>query len=120
MTASTPQQFIQEAYILVTGQVATKAELTSFQAMVSGTDYARLDAVIDNYMNGLTPGVNGLTPSSGGVQKLVQSIAKNGLGMTISDADAPGIVAYLGSIGITSWSKLLHGCLTIKAPLVTR
>lgn len=71
MTTSTPQQFIQEAYILVTGQVATKAELTSFQAMVSGTDYSRLDAAIDSYMNSLTPGVNGLTPGASSVQKLV-------------------------------------------------
>ena len=97
----TPQQFIQEAYILATGRIASRADMTTFLALVTGSDYSRLDAVIDDYMNGLTPG-------AGGVQKMVQSIAKNGLGLTISDTDAPEIVAFLGSIGINSWSKLLH------------
>jgi hypothetical protein len=96
------KQFIQEAHILVTGRLASQSEVSLYQNFISNGNYARLDALIDDYMNALTP-------AAGGVQKLLQTIAKNGLGMTISDQDAPAIVQYLmNSVRITSWSQLLH------------
>jgi hypothetical protein len=102
-TTVTPgQQFIQEAYILVTGGIADAAQIATYQSFIQGSNYSRLDTLIDDYMNALTP-------AAGGVQKLLQTIAKNGLGMTISDQDAPAIVQYLmNSVRITSWSQLLH------------
>lgn len=101
-TTTTDKQFIQEAYILVTGRMADSSEIATYQSFIQGSNYSRLDALIDDYMNALTP-------AAGGVQKLLQTIAKNGLGMTISDQDAPAIVQYLmNSVRITSWSQLLH------------
>lgn len=101
-TSTTEKQFIQEAYILVTGRIADSSEISTYQSFIQNGNYAKLDALIDNFMNSLTP-------IAGGVQKLLQTIARNGLGITISEQDAPTIVQFLvSSVHITSWSQLIH------------
>ena len=66
----------------------------------TNNDWPQVAQVIDSYMNSLIPN------TQGGINGLIKSIAKNGFGVVLSDADVTQVIHDLSGQGISSWSQL--------------
>jgi len=66
----------------------------------SNGDWSEVAVVIDNYLNGL------LANESDGIPGMIQQLAENGFGASITLADAQALTAQFAEAGISTWSGL--------------
>lgn len=107
MATQAQKTILQEVFILATGSAANPQQLAWLESLTGpeGSDYSRVAQAVDDYMNSLVP--------TYGVSGLVKMIAKNGLGLMYSDAEAESVTHYLIGQGIDSWSKLFAFCVNL-------
>ena len=63
-------------------------------------DWSEVAVVIDNYLNGL------LANESDGIPGMIQQLAENGFGATITLADAQALTTQFAEAGVSTWSGL--------------
>lgn len=101
------QKILQGAYILATGHSANARGLVWAEDLVSqSSDFGTLATVVNDYMD--------ILARQQGVVTVVQAIAKNGYGITLSDAETTLLISDLMAQGVDSWSKLFERALTLE------
>ncbi len=99
--ATTQARYLQELFILATGKIANTPNFDAVQALVgANNNYATVDSVINNYLNA--------QEASLGKTVLIQTIARNALGLTITETQANNAAADLTAAGLNTWAKVLH------------
>ena len=98
---------LQEVFILATGRAANAGELSWLQSLTGprGDDYASLIQQVDSYMISLMP--------SYGVTGLIKMIAKNGLGIVLTDEQANAQIKDFLAHGIDTWGKVFEFCVKL-------
>ncbi len=91
---------LQKLYILGTGSAANSTEMASFNSMVSASGGSvSIANAVNQYINSLV--------ATQGVVSTIQAIAKNGFGVTLTNAEAQQTITDLTGAGIDSGYKLL-------------
>lgn len=91
---------LQKLYILGTGSAANSTEMASFNSMVSASGGSvSIANAVNQYINSLV--------ATQGVVSTIQAIAKNGFGVTLTNAEAQQTISDLTGAGIDSGYKLL-------------
>ena len=111
--ATPTQTLLQEVFILATGRAANAEDLTWLNSLLGpqGNDYSGLVREVDAYMNSLVP--------AHGVAGLVKTVAINGLGLVLDDAQTASVIKDLMAQGIDTWGELFAFCVTLENSLGT-
>lgn len=92
---------LQKIVILATGSAANSSQMAQMNALVSPSgSMVSLDLIVDSYINQLV--------AKQGSVVTYQAIAKNGFGVTLTDAQAQAIINDFAAAGINTGSKLLN------------
>lgn len=98
---------LQKLYILGTGSAANSTEMASFNSMVSASGGSvSITNAVNQYINSLV--------ATQGVVSTIQAIAKNGFGVTLTNAEAQQTITDLTGAGIDSGFKLLDYLSTLN------
>src|SRR5690554_196098 len=96
---NTPSHIVQQVILLTTGAPGSEAFRAELLGLYEANgNWSEVKTVVNAYMNGL------LADSS--VAAIVQTMAFNALGLTLSDADTAGVIQNLTARGIDTWAKL--------------
>jgi hypothetical protein len=99
--ASAHERTLQELFILATGKVAGTPDLSALEALVAPDGgMLQVNQAIDRYL--------GLREQQMGKAGVLLSIAKDGLGLTLTTAQAEAVLNDLASAGLRSWSSILQ------------
>lgn len=95
------KQLLQELYIFATGQAANTSEMAMIEALVGENgNLDNINKLIDTYIN--------QKAQQHGVVGMVKILANNGMGVTLTDAEANAAIADFSAAGLTTWSSLFQ------------
>ncbi|MDP2100479.1 MAG: hypothetical protein U1D70_19725 [Methylobacter sp.] len=98
---------LQQVILLATGVPGSERLRADLLDLYQRTDdWSPIAAIVDDYMNSLIPN------TANGVTGLIQAVARNGLGLVLSDQEAEQVTQDLIGQGIDSWSKLFTFVIT--------
>ncbi|MES2631616.1 MAG: hypothetical protein V4669_01525 [Pseudomonadota bacterium] len=107
MASSSIAQILQEGYVLATGRSASAATQAHFESLVTqGNGYGLVAQEVDLVI-GQMAAVNGVIAT-------LKTILLNGLGLSLTDAQAEAALALAPALGIDSWSKLFEYCINLQ------
>ncbi len=98
------QKLLQEVIILATGTGATREQMTALESFQGNGDWVPLISLINGYMGSLS--------AASSTAAVVKTVALNGLGMSLTQADAASVAAILDA-GQMSWAEVFVVCLNM-------
>ena len=92
---------IHKIIVLATGIPGSESIRQYLETLYENNgDWSEVAVVIDNYLNGL------LANESDGIPGMIQQLAENGFGATITLADAQALTTQFAEAGVSTWSGL--------------
>jgi hypothetical protein len=108
MSTPTSTHFLQQTYLLATGRAASTATLTQLSALVQ--EEAGSFRLVAEPINRLF----GSLAAAHGDAATLKSIAFNGLGLTLTHAQASVVYEQLFAAGINTWAKVFEFCIGMQ------
>jgi len=100
MAEMTFQELAQESFIMATGRAATPDEVQYLLSLEGDGTWQPFFDLIDEYFTYLAN-------QAGGIDKLVQQLAQNAFGLTLTDSQVEDVIPWFFSQGVDTWSKLV-------------